>query len=139
MIVLDSNVVSELMRPSPSPVVLSWVDFQLRDELHVTSVSVAEILVGIERLPNGRRKDGLARAFVEILSARFPGQVLDFDYPAAIKYASLAVRRERIGRRTEVPDAQIAAICLAHGAALATRNGKDFEETGVKLINPWDQ
>lgn len=137
MIVLDTNVVSELMRPDPSTNVLVWIDQQFQYNLHITTVSIAEVLVGIERLPDSRRKSDLARRFAEMLSMRFPARVLDFDHPSAIQFAKVAVRRERIGRRTEVPDALIAAICRAHDATLATRNIKDFEETGVELVNPW--
>lgn len=138
MIVLDTNVVSELMRPTPSSNVLAWIDQQLREELHITVISVAEILFGIERLPASRQKCHLAQRFAEMLSMRFPSRMLDFDYQSAISYATVAARRQRMGRPTEVPDAQIAAICREHQAVLAARNIKDFEESGVELINPWE-
>lgn len=136
MIVLDTNVVSELMRPSPAPEVVGWVRRQATDELRTTAISVAEIAYGIERLPDGRRRQLLRRTADEVFE-NFDEQVLPFDNPAALRYGQIVSARERIGRPIDGFDAQIAAICRAHGAALATRNGNDFEHTGVAVLDPW--
>lgn len=136
MIVLDTNVTSELMRPSPSPAVSAWVRSHRPDELYTTSITVAEILYGIGRLPNGRRKQVLSSTAAEVFSA-FAEQVLAFDEPAAVEYARIVSHRDRAGVPIDGFDAQIAAISRVHGAALATRNTSDFQDVGVTLIDPW--
>jgi len=136
MIVADTNVVSELMRPSPSPALRDWVGRQAAGELYTTAITAAEIRYGLERLPGGRRKDRLLAAADEVLAA-FSEHVLPFDAGAAVHYARIARRRDEAGLPIGGFDAQIAAICRAHGAALATRNSKDFLETGVEVIDPW--
>lgn len=136
MIVLDTNVVSELMRASLSPEVEAWVRAREPDELFTTSVTLAEVLYGIERLPNGRRKDQLSGRASDIFET-FQGQVLSFDVGAAEVYPSIVDGRDRGGRPIDGFDAQIAAICRSHDAKLATRNTKDFAHTGVELIDPW--
>ena len=119
MIVLDTNVISELMKPAPSTVVRAWVSSQSSTSLFTTAVNVAEILYGIERLPQGRRKRQLRELVGDVFSA-FDDKVLAFDHEAARAYASLVDRRSRLGRPVEGFDAQIAAICAVHGATLAT-------------------
>ncbi len=114
------------------------MDFQLNRELHVTTITLAEIRFGIELLPHGRRRSDLALRFEEMIEARLSSQVLAFDEAASISYAIVAAHRQRTGRRSDVPDMQIAAICRANAASLATRNIKDFEHTGVPLTNPWE-
>jgi hypothetical protein len=136
MIVLDTNVVSELMRPSPSPSVLSWLRGQRADELYTTAITLAEIRYGIERLPDGKRKQLLAAAANEVFGG-FEEQVLSFDDRAALQYAGIVSGRDRAGRPIEGFDGQIASICKQHGAALATRDGTDFAQTGVDVIDPW--
>jgi toxin FitB len=136
MIVLDTNVVSELMRPSPAEVVLAWLRQRDSAELFTTAITVAEVRYGIARLPDGQRKDDLLRAADEIFGA-FPDQVLPFDAVAAAAYTEVVAQRERIGKPIDGFDGQIASICHAHGALLATRNVKDFHETGVALADPW--
>ncbi len=136
MIILDTNVISELMRAEPSPVVLSWVRSQDRRDLNTTAITVAEVRYGIERLPDGRRRRTLAEAAHDVFEA-FAGQVLPFDRGAADLYGTIVAERERSGQPIEGFDAQIAAICRSSGAALATRNTADFAGTGVALINPW--
>jgi predicted nucleic acid-binding protein len=128
VIVVDTNVVSELMRPSPSPQVRDWVIAQ----------TPAEIRYGLERLPDGRRKDSLLAAATEVFAA-FSEFVHPFDADAAIWYATIVAQRDRLGLPIDGFDAQIAAICRTRGAALATRNAKDFEETGIDVIDPWQQ
>jgi predicted nucleic acid-binding protein len=136
MIVLDTNVISELMKPAPSTVVRAWVSSQSSTSLFTTAVNVAEILYGIERLPQGRRKRQLRELVGDVFSA-FDDKVLAFDHEAARAYASLVDRRSRLGRPVEGFDAQIAAICAVHGATLATRNLKDFVDTGISAVDPW--
>lgn len=137
MIVLDTNVLSELMRAQAEPAVIDWLDRQEQDSLAVTAVTVAELLYGIARLPDGRRKTGLREAALQMLDEEFADRVLPFDEDAAVHYAALVSHRERADRPISMADAQIAAICRHHAAALATRNSKDFEEIGIVLANPW--
>ena len=137
MIVVDTNVISELTRQAPAPEVVSWLDALAADEVATTAITAAELLYGIERLPDGHRKAELSAAVHGLLSDDFQGRVLAFDEQAASRYAEIVSRRERLGRPIGVADAQIAAIFRATGATLATRNTDDFEETGIDLINPW--
>ena len=138
MIALDTNVVSELMRPAPSPSVVAWVDAQPADELAVTAVAAAELRYGVARLPDGARQRALAAAVDALLAQVFGGRVLPFDSAGAVVYGELVAARERAGRPISSADAQIAATCLAHGARLATRNTRDFVATGVDVVDPWD-
>lgn len=135
MIVVDTNVVSELMRPSPSPVVVGWVRRNER-ELYTTSITLAEIGYGIERLADGRRKE-LLRSTAEETFGDFAERVLPFDAEAAVVYATIVSDRDRAGLPIDGFDAQIASICRVHRAALATRNSKDFRDTGIDVIDPW--
>lgn len=138
MIVLDTNVVSEMMRPRPSPVVVEWLDTQPADEVAVTAITTAEIFHGIRRLPEGSRKSALEAAAVAMFDEEFAERVLPFDQPAARHYADIVVQRERLGRPISMADAQIAALARHHAAVLATRNVRDFEELGLELIDPWE-
>ncbi len=137
MIVLDTDVLSELMRAQAEPAVIDWLDRQEQDSLAVTAVTVAELLYGIARLPDGRRKNGLQDAALRMLDEELADRVLPFDEDAAVHYAALVSQRDRAGRPISMADAQIAAICRQHAAALATRNSKDFEGVGIVLANPW--
>lgn len=134
---LDTNVVSELMRAQPDASVLRWMDAQSPSALCLNSVVVSELLYGVARLPKGKRKEQLITAVAAMVDEDFAGRVLSFDVDAAAQYASLVVMRENAGLSVSMADAQIAAICLAHGASLATRNTKHFEGLGLTLINPW--
>jgi predicted nucleic acid-binding protein len=136
VIVVDTNVVSELMRPTPSDAVLAWLSDHTGEDLSTTAVTVAEVLYGIERLPDGRRKELMTSTAVEVFAA-FVDRVIGFDLAAAEHYPRVVGRRDRAGRPIDGFDAQIAAICLARRAPLATRNVKGFEETGVEIIDPW--
>lgn len=136
MIVLDSNVVSELMKPAPEPAVREWVRSRSGRELYTTTITLAEVGYGIERLPAGRRRD-LLRSTAARLFAQFDDQVLPFDTAAAAQYPLIVTRREHAGRPIDGFDAQIAAVCATHGATLATRNIKDFETTGITVFDPW--
>lgn len=137
MIVLDTNVISELTRQAPALGVISWLDSLAAAEVSTTAITAAELLYGVARLPSGHRKTELTAAVHGLLSDDFQGRVLSFDERAAGRYADIVTGRERLGRPIGVADAQIAAICRAVGATLATRNTDDFEEAGIELINPW--
>ena len=137
MIVLDTNVVSEIMRAAPADFVVDWVDGQLATDIYLTAVTVAELLYGVARLPAGRRKADLGERIDEMLREDFENRVLPFDEAAAEHYADIVVRRERAGRPISMADAQIAATCRSHGAVLATRNVDDFADTGITIDNPW--
>jgi len=136
VIVLDTNVVSELMKAEPAPQVATWVRSHSAPELFTTAITFAEIGYGIARLPGGRRKN-LLEAAAEVLFTAFAEQVLPFDKSAAGRYGQIVNHRERAGRPLNGFDAQIAAICQARHADLATRNLKDFEGMELSLINPW--
>lgn len=136
MIVVDTNVVSELMRAHPEPLVLAWVSRTAVSDLVTTAITVAEIDHGLARLPDGRRSAALRRAATDVFD-RFADAVLPFDAAAARAYASLVTARERQGRPISVFDAQIAAIAVTHGASLATRNVSDFRDMGLRLVDPW--
>jgi predicted nucleic acid-binding protein len=138
MIILDTNVVSELMRPTPAPAVLAWLGEFPDHDLYTTAVTVAEIRYGIARLPQGRRREALHQAANEVFGA-FPDQVLPFDLVAANAYADVVAHRDAIGNPIDGFDAQIAAICRAHAVTLATRNTKDFVETGINIVDPWQE
>jgi toxin FitB len=137
VIVLDTNVISELARLVPDPGVLSWLDLLETSEVATTAITAAELRYGVARLPGGRRKRELAVVIRGILTEDFHGRVLPFDERASVRYAEVVTGRQQIARPIGVADAQIAAICRDLGATLATRNIPDFEETGIELINPW--
>ncbi len=137
MIVLDTNVISELARPTPSVQVLAWVDAQ--DGVAITATTAAELLHGVARLPDGARKSGLADAIREMLDGPLRDNVLAFDRDAASHYAEIVAAREAVGRPISIADAQIAAICRSRGATLGTRNVRDFESVGITVVNPWDE
>jgi predicted nucleic acid-binding protein len=137
MILLDTNVLSELMRREPDPIALAWIDSRPEHQLYVCAITRAEIELGIALLPEGRRKDGL-RAAAERMFAEFSGRCLAFDEAAAAHYGRLAAARSRAGRPITVEDAQIAAIALAGGMVLATRNNADFAGIdGLALVDPF--
>jgi len=137
MIVLDTNVISELFRPNPNPQVMSWLEL-LTDDVAITSITLAELLAGVQRLPDGKRKTQLETAIdMAVEPYRHTNAVLPFDSHAATEYAHVLAGRERSGLPISMADAQIAAICRVHGATCATRNTKDFNATGVESVNPW--
>jgi hypothetical protein len=137
MIILDTNVVSEMMRPAPTPAVLRWVSSQAADELNVTVITIAEILYGIELLPAGKRREALRAGAEKLFGVVFTDRVLGFEERAAHAFSLIASSRRRRGKPISEFDAQIAAIARIHGATLATRDSDDFEGCGVQLINPW--
>jgi len=136
VIVLDTNVVSELSKPMPDATVVAWVDAQV--ELAITATTLAELRFGVARLPQGKRRTALSEAIAQLVADDLDGRVLPFDGACADAYGLIAAARERAGRPIGVADGQIAAICGAHDAVLATRNVRDFLDTGIELVNPWD-
>ena len=137
MIILDTNVISELARQVPDSGVLAWLDSLEISEVATTAVTAAELRYGVARLPEGHRKRELTVMIREILTEDFHGRVLPFDERASVRYADIVTGRERTGRPIGVADGQIAAICRDLGATLATPNTADFEETGIELLDPW--
>lgn len=137
MIVLDTNVISEMMKPEPAESVRRWLDDQPAEVLFLTSVSQAELLFGIAMLPAGRRRENLA-AVLTGLEPLFAGRILSFDSAAAQHYADLAVEARSNGKGFPAPDGYIAAIAASRGFAVATRDVAPFEAGGVAVINPWE-
>jgi hypothetical protein len=139
VIVLDTNVISELAKPLPDLAVMAWADAQRRDQMHATAISEAEMLYGINLLPDGRRRRELDRAARAMLDVVLGGRVLPFDRAAAESFATLASARRRKGRPVGKADLQIAAIAHSRNARfIATRNTADFSDSGTPLINPWE-
>ena len=136
MILVDTNVLSELTRPTPEPRVIAWLAVN-EPALALPTIALAELRYGITRLPDGRRRLGLLRLWQAIRS-QFRGRIFSFDERAAERYAEVAVGPEHAGRRLSIQDGQIAAVALVHGMRVATRNVRDFEATGVVIVNPWE-
>lgn len=136
MIVLDTNVVSEAMKPKPDAGVRAWLNDQVAETLFLSSVTLAELLYGVRALPDGKRKDLLARALDGLLEL-FQDRVLPFDIDAARHYAELAVAARNKGRGFPTPDGYIAAIAASRGFAVASRDTSPYEAAGVTVINPW--
>lgn len=138
MIVLDTNVISEMTKKAPSPAVSSWLDSQRADTLYLTTITIAEIGFGIACLPEGKRRTALLDAFNQTQEI-FSGRVLPFDQGAALAYASLASSARRAGKGFPTPDGFIAAIAADHGFAVATRDTGPYEAGGLVIVNPWEQ
>lgn len=139
MIILDTNVVSEPMKVQGNSRVRDWLDRQLADTLYVTTISLSELLVGIEILPPGKRKEGLDTRLKALIETLFGSRILSFDQPAAFAYVSLVSRARAKGVTLSVADAQIAAIATVHGFPVATRDTEPFVAAGVPVINPWEE
>jgi predicted nucleic acid-binding protein len=137
MIVLDTNVVSELMKADPEPTVLAWMDAQPMPSMFLSAISKGEILYGVALVPTGKRQTALLRPANTAFDSYFPGRVLPFDAEAAEAYALIAATRRQSGRPVGQADAQIAAIARSRGADVATRNVADFEGCGITVIDPW--
>jgi predicted nucleic acid-binding protein len=136
MIVLDTNVISEAMKPEPQASVRDWLDAQAAETLFLSSVTIAELLFGIGVLPQGKRRDNLTAALDGVLEL-FEGRILPFDTVAARRYADLAVKARAAGKGFPTPDGYIAAIAAAHGFAVASRDTSAFHAAGLKVIDPW--
>ena len=137
MILLDTNVLSELMRPVPDPAVERWLAAQPDASLFISTITEAELRFGAALLPSGKRRSALTAEINGMLEEDFDGRILPFDRPAAQACAVIAADRHQAGRPISQADAQIAAIARSRGAALATRNVLDFDGCGVEVINPW--
>lgn len=137
MIVLDTNVLSEFMRPQPDERVVAWLKQQTRSNLFTTTVTRGEILYGVLILPDGQRKARLHQEVEAIFAVDMAGRVLPYDEAAADAHARIAAARRAQGRPVGQSDAMISGIVRAHGAALATRNTPDFEDCGIALVDPW--
>ena len=138
MIILDTNVVSEPMKPAGHRGVQAWLDEQIAETLYLTSISLAELLLGVEVLPDGKRKVGLPAALSDLLSVIFGTRVLPFDQQAATMYAQRVSRARAAGQTISMADGQIAAIAAVHGFTVATREIAPFVAAGVPVVNPWE-
>lgn len=136
MIVLDTNVISEAMKPEPDVAVRAWLNEQAAETLYVSSVTLAELLFGIAALPTGKRKNLLANA-LDGLTGLFEGRILPFDVDAARHYAQLACAARKAGRGFPTPDGYIAAIAVSRGFIVASRDTSPYEAGGLQVINPW--
>jgi len=139
MILLDTNVLSELMKASPDSRVRTWTSREPSERMFISTISEAELLYGVAILPAGRRRNQLSEAITATLRDEFAGRLLPFDSAAAVAFAGIAAARRRAGRPISQFDGQIAAIAKSRGASLATRNTKDFDGCGIDRINPWDE
>ena len=137
MIVLDTNVVSEPLKPQPDATVVDWLNNQEPTTLYLTAINVAELLAGVESMPSGKRRNALQEAVTGQLLPLFAGRILPFDTRAAEVFARANASAQAAGNPVSFADGAIAAIALAHGFLLASRNVRDFRGTGVQLINPW--
>jgi toxin FitB len=137
MIILDTNVLSALMRKLPDAPVVAWLDRQPAESVWITSITLFEALLGLALLPSGRRRQTLEAAFGRLLKEDLENRVLDFDSAAATEAASLAATRQKGGRPVDMRDTQIAGIALARRATLATRNVRHFSDLKISIVDPW--
>jgi len=138
MIILDTNVLSELMKSQPDPAVTEWVDAQPEPELFTTSISEAEIFFAVELLSIGKRRDVLVAAAERVFAVDFEGRILGFESESARAFSKISAHRRRLGKPISQADAQIAAIAQVRRAKVATRDLADFRDCGVEILNPWD-
>lgn len=138
MIILDTNVLSALMRSSPERAVVTWMDAQPQDSIWITSVTLFEAKLGLECLPKGKRRQMLELSFSQLLEEDLDHRVLEFDSPAAVEASIIAADRKRVGRPLDVRDTMIAGIAMSRRAAIATRNTRHFEDLSVKVVDPWN-
>lgn len=139
MILLDTNILSELMRPTPQKGVEQWLADQPDASVFISAITEAELRYGVALLPAGKRRSALAGVIEDMLGEDFTGRILPFDSAAAVAFAEIAATRRQAGRPIAQADAQIAAIARSRGAALATRNVPDFEGCGIDVVNPWTE
>jgi predicted nucleic acid-binding protein len=139
MLILDTSVLSELMRREPAAQVLTWAQAQSHENVYTTAISEAEMLYGLELLPRGKRRDELKAAMQATFYQDMAGHILAFDSEAARLYAQIAASRRKLGNPISYADAQIAAIVQLRGAILATRNVADFANCGIRVLDPWKE
>lgn len=139
MILLDTNIISELMRPAPSSVVRDWLNRQAAEQLFIASSTVAELSYGIQALPKGKRRTVLHQQFTLFIEKAFDQRILAFDLDAAVSYGEIMAKRRQLGQPMSVMDGQIAAIALQNKFTLATRNVRDFDQLHLKLANPFEE
>jgi toxin FitB len=137
MVILDTNVISEPLKPAGAPAVLEWLDQQEIDTLYLTAITVAELRFGIAALPLGRRKRSLEEDFEHHILSLFEGRILPFDVAATVAYARIRAKAKADGKAIGIADGFIAAIAAEHGFSVATRDTAPFEAAGVAVINPW--
>jgi predicted nucleic acid-binding protein len=137
VIIVDTNVVTEVMRASPAPAVVAWFNAQSSASLFLTAITVGEIRYGLRIMPKGQRRQTIEQGFDQIIATAFAGRILAFDERAAAHYGEVMGRRKEIGRPLSVPDGQIAALARLHSFAVATRNIRDFLDCGIELVNPF--
>jgi len=137
MIILDTNVVSEAMKLGRDPAVVAWLDRQLAETLYLTTISLAELSIGIEILAAGKRKDGLSIGLSDLLAKLFGSRILPFDRQAALAYGALVGAARTAGKAVSMPDGQIGAIASVHGFTVATRDRTPFVALGIPVISPW--
>jgi predicted nucleic acid-binding protein len=138
MIVIDTNVLSALMRVRPDAPLVEWLDEQPEESIWITSVTLFEAKLGLELLPRGKRRRALEDAFTRLIEQDLDNRVLTLDAGAAVEAASLAARRQRAGKPVDMRDTLIAGIATSHNAVFATRNGRHFDDLTIPVVNPWD-
>ncbi|MDO8953301.1 MAG: type II toxin-antitoxin system VapC family toxin [Gammaproteobacteria bacterium] len=139
MILLDTNIISEIMKPLPQTEVVKWLNQQESSQLFISTLTIAEISYGMHVLPEGRRRNQIEDAFNKVITAAFKLRVLSFDAGAGYVYGKIMARKKSLGKPMGIPDGQIAAIAYSQGYALATRNTRDFTGCGLELVNPFDK
>jgi toxin FitB len=137
MIILDTNVISEAFKPAPNSTVMKWLDAQEPETLFITTISLAEMLAGVHKMPEGRRRAELSNLVENRTIAAFENRILNFDLPAVKAFGPLNARACSVGNPIAFADCAIAAIALARGYILTTRNVRDFKGTGIEIFNPW--
>lgn len=137
MIILDTNVLSAVMRPAPDPRVVAWLDRQPAESIWITSITVFEARLGLSLLPSSRRRRALELSFALLLHDDLENRVLDFDTDAAVAAMALAAKRQKAGKSADVRDTEIAGIAIARRATLATRNVRHFDDLEIPVVNPW--
>jgi toxin FitB len=138
MILVDTNILSELWRPLPNSFVVQWLEIQPREGVFVSAITLAELHFGIARLDNGRNKARMLEAITKLGQETFEGRVLGFDSRAAAHFGAIRASREKAGRPINFPDAAIASLTVTYGLTLATRNTKDFDGLNIPLVNPFE-
>jgi len=139
MIILDTNVISELMKEQPDSQVKQWIGSQKPQDLALTAIAIAEITRGLSRLPKGKRRNILGQNFTAFVHDAFGGRIFPFDEEAALLYGGVSATREQAGMKADPVDLMIASIAKNHNASIATRNIKDFKVCEITLINPWEK